>query len=158
MDTVLLYFDALYGLSDAYLSGCVAVTGNETASDVVRSRDRLTPCLPCKTILVGFIPSAAGTTPGTCKSSEQSAQRVASMPYTAEFASARCLTKLHQPHDVDVVSEPSCSVFSSFLSPIFRVGVCRHLTHILSISLIFLGISPLHNILAPGPAKVRGPI
>ena len=84
----------------------------------------------------------------TFTSSEQSAQRVASMPFTADFTSARCLIKLHQPQDVDVVSEPSPFYFLSLADlPRRRVPTFD----IPNVSLIFLGTRHCITFWPPGP-------
>ena len=52
------------------------------------------------------------------------------MPCTADFASATCLTKFHQPQDVDVVSEPSQFYFLSLADlPRRRVPTFEIRTH-----------------------------
>ena len=78
-------------------------------------------------------------------------KRLASCFNAIYFASARCLTKLHQPQDVMMLF-PNHHNYTSFLSLIFRVGVCRHLTYPIVYIPYIPWHSPLHNILPPWPA------
>ena len=73
------------------------------------------------------------------------------MPYTAGFASARCLTKLHQPQDVDVVSEPSQNRLFPSLADLPRRRVPTF--DIRNISLIFLGTRHCVTCWPPGPLR-----
>ena len=77
------------------------------------------------------------------------------MPYTTDFASARCLTKLHQPQDVDVVSQPSQYIFLSLADlPRRRVPTFD----IPNISLISLALIIATHSGPQARCKARGPI